>query len=717
MDEVDDPVWRLAAGMGAGVAAAGFLPASARASCVIVFGILGVLTHRRYGGAVLLGLALGLLAVRTLGDGPALDGPLALHGTAIGAPTTHQVDIALARVRPLGGAWEEASGRVRVSVRDVPPAPGTEVLVWGDAGPIDRPVLPGDPDPVRNARRTGVHTQVRAIGWAPLGRAPPGPDVYDGVQHGGTLRAIAVGDRRAVDPATDALLRRTGTSHVLSVSGFHVGLLAWAAGGAVAAVLRSAAALSPRGVPLWPAYAAGALAGAWIAWAAGAPSAAQRAAYMTAAAAGAHAVGRRPDPLGLLGLSAIVVLAIDPGAVGTAGFQLSYGAMLGLIRVTPRALAALPAARWPLSHVNEVLAATAGATLGTLPASAWWFQEIAPSAPLANVVALPWISVLVMPPALGAAFLPEPLATACAWLGNLTFDGLVTVLGAMATAPFTIALGPTVAFAATMILVLPRREVAALAALLAITSVQRPPTDPVITFLDVGQGAAAFARLPDGRTFLVDGGRGTGVLRWLRREGVRHVDVVVASHGDADHAQGLLPVMENLHVGQLWLPAVDLGTAPLFVAARVQDTHIELKPPGIVVGHGRSENDTSLVLAIAGVLFAGDLGGAAEDALPLGRLRADGLLVPHHGSKGSARDGLLDGLSPTLAVISAGRRNSYGHPHADVLGRLEARGVPVYRTDRDGTIEVRVTEAAWFVRTHVAGEGYSPEVSIPRDRR
>lgn len=700
--------------MGAGVAAAGFLPASWRVPVLVAWAIVGLASWRLYGGAVALGAALGLLAVYTLGDGPALVGPVALHGTAIGAPTTHQVDIAVSGVRPLGGAWTETTGRVRVSVKDVPPAPGTEVLVWGDAGPIDRPVLPGDPDPVRNARRTGVHTQVRAIGWAPLGRPRPGPDVYDTVEHGGTLRAIAVGDRRAVNPDTDALLRRTGTSHVLSVSGFHVGLLAWVAGGVVAAALRSIAAIRPRGLPLWPAFLAGALAGAWIAWAAGAPSAAQRAAYMTGAAAAAHALGRRPDPLGLLGLSAIVVLAIDPGAVGTAGFQLSYGAMLGLVRVTPVVLAALPKVRWPFSHVNEVLAATAGATVGTLPASAWWFQEIAPSAPLANVVALPWISVLVMPPALGAGFLPEPLAWGCAWLANLTFGALVAVLGAMATDPFTFAMGPTVAFAATMVLVLPRREVAALAALLAVTSFQRPPEDPVITFLDVGQGAAAFARLPDGRTFLVDGGRGTSVLRWLRREGVRHLDVVVASHGDADHAAGLLPVMENLRVGQLWLPGVDLGTAPLFVAARVQGTHVELQPSGVVVGRGHTENESSLVLAIAGVLFAGDIGGRAEDALPLGRLRADALLVPHHGSKGSTREPLLNGLSPSLAVISVGRGNSYGHPHPDVIDRLDARSLPTYRTDRDGTIEVRVTEAAWFVRTSRGGEGFGPETRIAR---
>jgi ComEC/Rec2-related protein len=712
-----DPLVGMAAGMVTGVLTAPWLEPCVPLGALAVGGFVVALL---VGGSELFaGVALGWLVVASMPEGPTLRGPVAVEAVVIGGPVGTQADVAVTRWANPGGPWNASFGRVRVRfpMSDLgpvsPPPPGTAVVAFGVAGPIDSHALPGDPDPVSNALRSRVRTELRAERWAPLGGVVPRRDPFEGARHGAVLRALATGDRRGLDEETWTIMRRTGTAHVLSISGFHVGIVSLVLGGGLRAFLRLAALVRPVGVSLAPAWILGAAGGAAYAWASGAPASAQRAAWMVGLAAIAHASGREVRPLNLLGAAAIAVVVVDPASIGTAGFQLSFGAMLGLLRVTPWLLRFLPPdVPWLLDWFARALATTAGATVGTCPASFWWFQELAPLSPLANLIALPWVSFAVVPFAALGALLPDPFSGFAVGVGDGAMEGLVRVLRPLAVAPWTFALGPVGALACAMSLVLPRPSIRALSTGVLLASIYEPIRDEsAVTFLDVGQGDCALVEQPDGRRWLIDAGPppGDAVVRYLRRRGIRHLDVVVASHGHPDHTGGLAPVLDGIDVDELWLPGTE-GLDALLRLAAARGVRVRLRPPASlhpdVHFRGEGLNDRSLVLPLAGALFPGDVEAEGEAAL-LPRVHPIQLLkVPHHGSRTSSSPTLLDALLPEIAVVQAGRNNRFKHPHAEVLERYVERGIALYRTDRDGTIEVTLG-ADPLVRTWRPGAGWS----------
>ncbi|MCA9494650.1 MAG: MBL fold metallo-hydrolase, partial [Myxococcales bacterium] len=226
------------------------------------------------------------------------------------------------------------------------------------------------------------------------------------------------------------------------------------------------------------------------------------------------------------------------------------------------------------------------------------------------------------------------------------------------------------------------------------------PDVPRVTFLDVGQGDAALVELPDGRRILVDGGASaTQVASWLRRTRVRHLDLVVSSHAERDHEGGLPEVLRSVRVDELWAtePSDALREAAADRGVPIVGTDASWLSPD--PGDQGSANDLSVVLALGGVLFTGDIDEEAElrvaartDPLPV-------LKVPHHGSRTSSSDALLDAVQPRLAIVSVGRDNPYHHPHDDVLSRLASDGVTVVRTDEEGTVVVEVAPHELRVRT------------------
>jgi competence protein ComEC len=253
-----------------------------------------------------------------------------------------------------------------------------------------------------------------------------------------------------------------------------------------------------------------------------------------------------------------------------------------------------------------------------------------------------------------------------------------------------------------------------------------------ITFLDVGQGDAAVIEAPGGAVALVDGGGAfddafdTGeriVEPFLRARGISRVDVVALSHPHPDHLNGLRRVLERFPVGALWTSGDD-GHNPeyahLLALARSRGVPTPVPAPaalgaarleplgpfvptvtGEAIGPppGLSVNDASLVLRLAfagrAALFPGDLEADGEGEL-VGRrdvgqvVAADVLKVPHHGSRTSSSDELVDAVHPALAVISLGWRNRFHFPAPEVLARYAARGAAVLRTDRDGAVTVTI---------------------------
>jgi len=254
-----------------------------------------------------------------------------------------------------------------------------------------------------------------------------------------------------------------------------------------------------------------------------------------------------------------------------------------------------------------------------------------------------------------------------------------------------------------------------------------------LTVLDVGQGDALFVVSPHGRTLLIDGGGGfigfsgdeehngidpgeEAVSPYLWSRGFQKVDVVALTHAHQDHIGGLAIILDNFRVGTLWIGReVESGTlAALENLAREKKIPIvhevrgkafswdsveaqllwpEISPQTVGIS---AKNNDSLVLHLKygerGMMLPGDAEKQAENSILSDNsetaLRADVLKVGHHGSKNSTTPEFLAAVHPSVAVISAGEDNPYGHPNVELLERLESAGVRILRTDRDGAVQV-----------------------------
>jgi len=630
--------------------------------------------------AVACGLALGVSASRSVPPGPEIEGVVQLTGVRVGSSLGRSADVALP-----GG------GRVRVRFGGRAPSVGTAVAVLGHAGPV-RPVLPGAPDPVRAASLTGVRTEVVAIRDA-AAPAPPAPRALHDPT--GVLRAVVTGDRTGLDPELVARLRRTGTAHLLAISGFHVSVVAGLLASIGVLVTRVAAARVPAGWPPLAAAGLGVAAAAGYAHIAGAPVSAQRASLVLALVVGGRLLGRRPRWLSILAVAAAVVAAVDPASIATPGYQLSFGAVAGLVTVGQRIAGLLPPdTPRALAWAGRSAAASVGATAGTLPAAAWWFQSLAPLSVLANLVAVPGFGFVVVPAAGLAHLLPEPLSGVAATVGTVAVQALAVGLGGLDVPPLAPAVGPVgaVLLAGALALTVRWPLPGAGAVALVLGWPAPRPDGWRFVFLDVGQGDAALVEHPDGQRWLVDGGRPSrAVLHWLRREGIRDLDVVVVTHPDLDHLGGTLPVIGGLRVGEVWA-----HEPPEELVERCAAASVPLRaPPDALWPRGpveSSDNAASIVLSVGPLLLLADVDSTVEGELVRRGLRPHPLLkVAHHGSASSTSAALIDAVRPQHAFVSVGRGNRYGHPAPAVLARLGDRGVTVWRTDEHGTVEVRMS--------------------------
>jgi competence protein ComEC len=398
-------------------------------------------------------------------------------------------------------------------------------------------------------------------------------------------------------------------------------------------------------------------------------------------------------------------------------------------------------------------AATLAATVATAPLCAHVFAEIAPMAPLGNLALVPLCEMVVVPVGLagaaaGAVWGPLgrwPLAVAAA-AARLA---LAIAAGFRAHAPIWVCRAPN-AFetflliaAGALALVAPtargghRRAAIAAALACAITAssslvireLRRRFADTLtVTFLDVGQGDSAVVEAPGGSVMLIDGGgtrdgqfdTGARIVEpFLRARGISRLDVVALSHPHPDHLNGLFRILQRFPVGAFWSSGDDghnpeyrrlvalaaargvpapqvtpraLGSARVAPLGPFLDGRVAA-PPGLTV------NDASLVLRIGfagrSVLFAGDLEADGEGELcgqrSLGQtVRSEVLKVPHHGSRTSSSEELLDAVEPELAVMSLGWRNQFHFPAREVLARYAAHGARTLRTDRDGAVTVTV---------------------------
>ena len=537
-------------------------------------------------------------------------------------------------------------------------------------------------------------------------------------QRSGLVAALVLGRRGDISPALRARFVESGLAHLLAISGLHVGILSlW---------LGFVARLVGAGRHTW-AYAA---AGVWIYVAMlGFPAPAFRAAWFITLYGTARIRQRHPSPTTILAVAAFAIVAVTPGAITSVGAWLSFGALWG----TASALRAAPRAR----GVARLVVVSIGATLATAPITALTFGSVAPVGVVANLVAIPLAGVAV-PAVFGSLVAGGVLAGAA----GVALTGIERVAALGAAIPGGHLNGdPGVGFALPWVLLvsvatwivyrrpawtLVRWRLLAGAAVLswAFVALDHLPigstTGLTLYVLDVGQGDAIVLRTPHGRWVLVDAGPRTlsgdagrrVVVPFLRRHGVRALDLVILSHGDADHLGGIPAVLGAVPVGRVMEPGQPLGTelylehlgavaeaGAQWSAARAGDTLIVdgvtlvvLHPDASWLARELRPNENSVVVRVTfgrfDALLSGDIGWPAESLLIDDVQRVELLKVGHHGSAGSSYDAWLDAVRPKVAVISVGR-NGYGHPAGAVLQRLRARGVTVYRTDRGGTVTIR----------------------------
>jgi competence protein ComEC len=530
----------------------------------------------------------------------------------------------------------------------------------------------------------------------------------------GALAALAVGDQRSIGSEEWRLYNRTGVTHLMSISGLHVtlvsGLCAWLASW----LWRRSPALMLR-LPARRAGAAAAIAGALgYTLIAGFAVPAQRTFWMVTMVALALWSGRIAQPVRVLALALGVVLVFDPWALLSAGFWLSFGAVSLIFLVSDQ----------ETSTVRQWLRVQWAITLGLAPAALFLFAQVSVVGPLANAVAIPVVSAVVTPLALLAAVLPwDALLHLAAWL----MEWLLQFLEWCSTLPAAVwqqhappLWSVLLALAGVAWLLAPRGlPWRATGFALMLPAVALPPPAPAqgeawITTLDVGQGLAVLVRTTN-RALLYDAGPAFGagadsgeriIAPYLRAAGVARLDMLIVTHNDIDHAGGAASVVENFEVGELLssLPAghpllaavagprrCAAGTAWEWDGVRFQLLH-----PASAQASARKSNDLSCVLKVSAgaraMLLTGDIERRAEAELverDAPALRADVLLVPHHGSRTSSSAEFLAAVGATTAVVPAGYRSRFGHPHTEVLERYSGSGAAVLRTDRDGAVTAR----------------------------
>ncbi len=764
------PLLALAAGFGAGCLAAD--PAATTAESLVLAGFVLVLlvaavvvrpdeAFLALGGAA---FALGALAAEVEAgrfERGALRRILAAEGWE-GEPG-HLMGIVRGDARPrlgrlrvtldleqieIRGRRHPIPDRVSVEVGGVGELPaltdGERVALWAGLRPTDQPEGVRRAIAARGYCKSARLLERRGRGDVGLVRAAaarlrsrlrarlmatilPGPER-------GLVLAMVLGDRSELDEATSEAFKASGTYHVLALSGAQVALVAGLIVGGLRRLRAGPAteALVTSGV-VW-----------FYAVLVGGDVPIVRAALMASAVLAGRAFDLVGDAANLLGLAAFALLVVRPAYAWDVGFQLSFGATLGILALAGPLGRGLP--RLPLRADLAVVASVAAQAVLS-PLLALQFHRLAPAALFLNLAAVPLSAAVLLTGLVTIVATPlpffGPVAGDLAWIAAhaLRRSGdlgpLAPWLDVRVAAPTLVVLGVHV----SGLVLLVRGWSARGLGLLAVSHVGLLLGPPPLTgdgrlhlsALDVGQGDSLLLRSPSGRTLLVDTGGSWNprydvgeqrVAPVLWRRGIRRLDALVLSHAHFDHVGGATFLLNTFCFTEVWEgPAVpgspswrgldavlrDAGLArrTVFRGVRASWDGVDLHvlgpaPPGRPADRVRNEDSVVLLARMGevGFLLAGDVQGEAERRLVLPPALV--VKVPHHGSRSSSGPRFVAGTRPRVAIVSVAARNPFSYPHPEVVTRYRESGALLLRTDLDGTVEAATDGRRLWVRT--AGE-------------
>lgn len=785
-----------------------YYPLSTLGLMVIGTGTVGLLSLRRrtvwFFGMIVLMILFGMIRLQ-IATWPQRHDDLARFATRtpvrligiVDRPLRHGPESTLisvnARSVESGGREYTVRGRARIVVRNFVPD-----LEYGDrlsAAVRLRPVSglrnPGGFEYAAVLRRDGIRalgtihrpeafTRSIGSGFSPLRRIYAWRERIRRLLDGSLssvsskiLQAMLIGETRSLSAGVREAFMNSGTTHLLSISGSHLALVAFVVFQAAGHVLRRIPAhwllLASRRltvtrlsipITLVPVVFYTLLAGGQIATV--------RSLVMILVYMAAVWFQRADDPLNALAIAAFLIALWDPQAVFSISFQLSYTAVLAMVLLGEKErffrenidgpLIPSEAEESRIVRVMKRLRAYLGMTMAagasTLPLTAYYFNQIGWVGFLSNLIVVPLVGMLVVPLGLACsvgAILFGSTGLPLAGLNDLLARALFSIVEWFSRFPASELHVPSppipvliaVYLAAYVLLIqrgnrIVRWAAAGLCVLVVTVWIARmwgshPDGRLHVTFLDVGQGDAAWIEMPDGKTMLIDGGGAYGhfnlgrlaVAPYLWNTGHWRIDYLVASHPQLDHMGGLGYLASKFKIGELWTNGMESDAdfykqfrriisargipekritsddLPLDLDdARIRPLHPE--PSGSFV----SVNDQSLVLRIEykreAILFTGDIERPAERELleREGLLHSTVLKVPHHGSRTSIDADFLSRVDPAIAVISVGENNPYRHPSAETVAAYEALKTRIYRTDRDGAVIFATDGIQRTVRTY-----------------
>ena len=566
----------------------------------------------------------------------------------------------------------------------------------------------------------------------------------------GVMTALAIGDKRYVKKEVAESFRKAGVSHILAISGLHMGIVAtffysaflWLLSRSEWVLLRNLTRKGAALLTIPPLTLYLLLSGAAIS--------ASRAYIMAVLFLLSIVFDREKDLFNTISLAALILLVLWPHAVYEVSFQLTFAAVIAIVYMVPGMEKLLfpnereekkGVIRWIVTFILVSLAAS----LGTAPIISRHFMELSTVGLVSNLLVVPVLGFVVVPLTVLAVFILPISWTAAALLfsgGAFLMSPVLSAVDEIASLPFaSMLMKPPGPMEITLFYIFlwglfggwrrrALRLALAAAALLPVITMaggtgERKEGVLEVTFLSVGQGEATFIGFPEGKTMLVDGGGfyddsfdvGRMVVRpYLLSRGVKRIDFVVMSHPHPDHMNGLLHILREFEVGEVWTngePVIDenhqifmeilkergipevriLDNSPdrTIDGARIEILH---PPPSFRRGgdEGSRVNNRSLVMRIIfgknAFLLTGDLEKEGEKRI-LGAgydIKADVIKVPHHGSRTSSSPPFIEKVSPEYALFTVGYMNRFGFPVEEVLQRYRKRGIMIYRTDLDGAV-------------------------------